>query len=160
VLSRAGAGKARWYEIARRDRATHDFNKQPADDRPKARPLATTGRLPPARPPGGVVVELRDEAVRRLRRKRTFRRHLAAYVVVNVFLIVIWLATGAGYFWPGWVIAGWGIGVAANAWYVYGRGGDAITEADIARETERLRGRDESLAASEQDREERTGTEG
>jgi hypothetical protein len=105
-------------------------------------------------------VELRDEAIRQLRRKRTFRRHLAAYVVVNVFLIVIWLATGGGYFWPGWVIAGWGIGVAANAWYVYGRGGDAISEVDIVRETERLRSHGEPPGADEQDQEERTGTGG
>jgi hypothetical protein len=104
-------------------------------------------------------VELRDEAIRQLRRKRTFRRHLAAYLVVNLFLIVIWLATGGGYFWPGWVIAGWGIGVATNAWYVYGRGGDAITEADISRETQRLQGRGEFPRSDEPD-EERTGTEG
>jgi hypothetical protein len=106
-------------------------------------------------------VELRDEAIRRLRRKRTFRRHLAAYVVVNLFLIVIWLATGSGYFWPGWVIAGWGIGVAANAWYAYGRGRDSISEADISRETQRLRGLDDPPDSGARDRDERhTGTEG
>ena len=85
-------------------------------------------------------MELRDEAIHQLERKRLFRRHLAAYVIVNAFLIVIWLASGHGYFWPGWVIAGWGIAVLANAWYVYGRRGGAITEADIARETQRLAG--------------------
>ena len=106
-------------------------------------------------------MELRDEAIRGLQRKRTFRRHLAAYVVVNLFLIVIWLATGAGYFWPGWVIAGWGIGVVANAWYAYGRGGDSISEADISRETRRLQGLDSPPDAQARDRDERhTGTEG
>lgn len=32
-----------------------------------------------------------------------------AYVLVNLLLVAIWLATGAGYFWPIWVILGWGI---------------------------------------------------
>jgi len=106
-------------------------------------------------------VELRDEAIRGLRRKRTFRRDLVAYVVVNLFLIVIWLATGRGYFWPGWVIAGWGIGVVANAWYAYGSGGDSISEADISRETRRLRGLDDAPDSRPHDRDERhTGTEG
>jgi len=86
-------------------------------------------------------MELRDEAIHQLERRRLFRRHLAAYVIVNAFLVVIWyFASGHGYFWPGWVIAGWGIAVLANAWYVYGRRGGAITEADIARETQRLAG--------------------
>ena len=34
-------------------------------------------------------------------------------------LIVIWAATGAGYFWPIWPLLGWGIGLmgpCARAW--------------------------------------------
>jgi class 3 adenylate cyclase len=41
--------------------------------------------------------------------------HLTIYVVVNVMLIGIWAASGAGYFWPIWPIMGWGIGVGAHA---------------------------------------------
>ena len=110
-------------------------------------------------------MELRDEAIHQLERRRHFRRHLAAYVIVNAFLVVIWyFASGHGYFWPSWVIAGWGIAVLANAWYVYGRGGGAITEADISRETERLSGeerlsgRDEPHEAETEER--RDGTNG
>jgi hypothetical protein len=40
--------------------------------------------------------------------------HLGAYVSVNLMLVVIWLLTGAGYFWPMWPIMGWGIGLTAH----------------------------------------------
>jgi class 3 adenylate cyclase len=43
------------------------------------------------------------------------RIHLIVYVLVNVVLIGIWAASGAGYFWPIWPILGWGIGVGAHA---------------------------------------------
>ena len=43
------------------------------------------------------------------------RIHLAVYVVVNVMLIGIWVASGGGYFWPIWPILGWGIGVGCHA---------------------------------------------
>jgi 2TM domain len=81
--------------------------------------------------------ELRDRAIASLRKKRDFRTHVVVYVVINAFLIGVWAITGAGYFWPGWVLAGWGVGLVANAWDVYGR--KPISEADIARETDRLR---------------------
>lgn len=53
-------------------------------------------------------------------------------------LVVIWAVTDAGFFWPIFPIIGWGIGVAANAWDVYGR--RPITEDQIRREVDRLRG--------------------
>ncbi|MCM6776512.1 DUF1707 domain-containing protein [Nocardia sp. CDC159] len=31
------------------------------------------------------------------------------WVFVNILCVVIWLATGAGYFWPFWVAAPWGL---------------------------------------------------
>ena len=79
----------------------------------------------------------REEAVQRLKSKRDFRMHVLMYVLVNALLIVIWAVSGAGFFWPLFVLGGWGIGVAANAWEVYGRG--PITEEEIRREQERLR---------------------
>ena len=34
--------------------------------------------------------ELRDKAVRRLKKQRDFRSHLLVYVLVNTLLVVIW----------------------------------------------------------------------
>jgi hypothetical protein len=62
---------------------------------------------------------LRDKAVRRLKKQRDFGSHLLVYVLVNTFLVVIWLLTDPhGFFWPVLPIAGWGIGVIMNAWDV------------------------------------------
>ena len=46
--------------------------------------------------------------------KRSQRRpDLVPFIAVNLLLIVIWAATGAGYFWPIWPLLGWGIGLIA-----------------------------------------------
>jgi hypothetical protein len=82
--------------------------------------------------------ELREAAVSRLRKKRDFRVHVFIYVAVNAMLVVIWAVAGGGPFWPIFPILGWGVGVAANAWGVYGR--KPISEDEIRRETERLQG--------------------
>lgn len=82
--------------------------------------------------------ELRELAVSRLKKKRDFRSHIFIYVAVNAMLVVIWAVTGADFFWPIFPILGWGVGVAANAWDVYGR--KPISEDEIRRETERLQG--------------------
>jgi len=83
--------------------------------------------------------ELRDLAIKAIKKKRDFWNHVIAYCIVNAFLVGIWFWTGAGYFWPGWVLAGWGIGVAFNAWDTYGRGSRPITEEEIQREIDRQR---------------------
>jgi 2TM domain-containing protein len=82
--------------------------------------------------------ELREAALANIKRKQEFRQHLIVYVVINIALIGIWAATGAGYFWPGWVIAGWGIGVVFHAWDVYGRN-HLVSEDEVSREMEKLR---------------------
>jgi 2TM domain len=82
--------------------------------------------------------DLREQAVKRLRKKRDFHTHVLMYVAVNAMLVVIWAFTGRNFFWPIFPILGWGIAVAANAWDVYGR--KPITEDEIRRETDRLRG--------------------
>jgi hypothetical protein len=82
--------------------------------------------------------ELRELALTQLRKKRDFRTHIFIYVLVNAMLVLIWAVTGAGFFWPIFPILGWGIGVGANAWDVFAR--KPITEEEIRREAERLRG--------------------
>ena len=81
--------------------------------------------------------ELRDKAVRQLKKQRDFRNHLLVYILVNTFLVVIWALTNRhGFFWPVFPIAGWGIFVIMSAWDVYGR--QEITEQDIHREMDHL----------------------
>lgn len=56
----------------------------------------------------------RDEHLWYLARKRAaFKWGLLSYVVVNLFLVAIWyMTTGPGnYFWPKWVLLGWGVGL-------------------------------------------------
>jgi len=62
-----------------------------------------------------------DRARARLEKKRKFRSDLVAYVVINAFLVGIWAFSGAGYFWPGWVLAGWGLGLILTGWDLFYR---------------------------------------
>jgi 2TM domain len=82
--------------------------------------------------------ELRQAAIASIKRKRDFTQHLVSYVVVNALLVGIWAISGAGYFWPAWVIGGWGIGVVFHGWDTYGRR-RMIGEDEIASEMDRLR---------------------
>jgi hypothetical protein len=52
------------------------------------------------------------EHVHKLRR---FYTDVLIYVVVNIGLILVWAVSGGGYFWPIWVIIGWGIGIGVHA---------------------------------------------
>ncbi len=82
------------------------------------------------------ATDLRQQAIESLKKKRDFRTHVLMYVLVNAMLVVIWAVTGGDFFWPVFPILGWGIGVAANAWDVYGR--KPITEEEIRREQQRM----------------------
>jgi len=85
------------------------------------------------------VTEHSERAVarRQLEKKRKFRSDLVAYVLINAFLVGIWLFSGRGYFWPGWVLGGWGVAILLAAWEVFVR--RPVTEADVERELQRLR---------------------
>lgn len=61
------------------------------------------------------VVSDREWARKKIIRRRALITHAVAYFAVNLLLVVIWFFTGAGYFWPGWVIAGWGVGLLLDA---------------------------------------------
>jgi fatty acid desaturase len=73
-----------------------------------------------------------DRARARATRKLKFRRDLMAYLVINALLVGIWAVTGFGYFWPGWVLAIWGVFLLLSAWDVFYR--HEVTEEDIQRE--------------------------
>jgi len=77
----------------------------------------------------------RQEAIKRLKDRRGFWTHAFLYCVVNAMLVVVWSLSWRGYFWPGWAMAGWGIGLIMHAWSVFFE--KAISEADIQREMQR-----------------------
>jgi hypothetical protein len=97
-----------------------------------------SSEMPSTTEPATGEQALRERAVKRLKKQSDFRVHVLIYLMVNAFLVVIWAMTNPGFFWPIFPIAGWGIGVVANAWDAYGR--DVPTESQISREMERLRG--------------------
>ena len=82
------------------------------------------------------INDRREAATRQIGAKREFQLHLGVYLVVNTMLIIVWAATGAGYFWPIWPIAGWAIGLASHAYDVYYQS-KPITEDEIQAEMRR-----------------------
>ena len=55
--------------------------------------------------------ELYREARKRVEEKKGFFMHLAVYICVNIFLVIIWAVTGDGFPWFVFPLGGWGIGI-------------------------------------------------
>ncbi len=78
----------------------------------------------------------RTRARKRLQDRRDFTSHVVAYIVVNAFLIGVWALTDyGGYFWPAWVLAGWGVGLVLHAYETFLR--RPVSEADVDAELRR-----------------------
>ena len=78
-----------------------------------------------------------EQARARLLRKRKFRGDVVAYLVINAFLVGLWAVSGYGSFWPGWVLAIWGVLLLLDGWDAYFR--RDMTEDDILREMHETR---------------------
>jgi len=63
--------------------------------------------------------DLRRLAARRVAARRGLISHASVYLVVNLGLVAINLATSPHYLWFVWAAFGWGIGLAAHAWSVF-----------------------------------------
>lgn len=74
-------------------------------------------------------------ARKRIEKRRGLQGGVVAYVVVNAGLVAIWAVTGGGYFWPGWILALWGIGMVLGIWDYLRR---PITEAQVEAEARRM----------------------
>lgn len=86
---------------------------------------------------GQPEVDKREIAVKRLKEKSDFHLHLLTYLAVCAMVVLIWAFTGpAFFFWPIFLIAGWGIGVVIQAYVVYG--GRRFTESQIQQEVKKL----------------------
>lgn len=67
--------------------------------------------------------EAYTRAKKRVRQIKGFYIHATVYLVVNVLLIAINLATSPRQIWFFWPLVGWGIGLAAHGLSVFGVGG-------------------------------------
>jgi hypothetical protein len=91
--------------------------------------------------------ELREEAIKSLKRKRKFAEDVVGYLTVNGVLWLVWALTGHPggdpIPWPAWVSAIWGFFLLMDAWKTYGPWPRSlhqpITEAEIEREMRRAR---------------------
>lgn len=85
--------------------------------------------------------ELRHAAIGSLKKKRDFRGHFFAYVVVNVGLWTLWIVAGVldgwEFPWPAFPMVFWGLFVMAHARDVFWR--DPLREELVQREIEQLR---------------------
>ena len=85
--------------------------------------------------------ELRALATKRLKAKSDFYQYLLVWLGVSVLVTVIWAVTNfGGYFWPGWVIGGMGVGALFQAISVFGPPRGVVTEDAISAEVNRLKG--------------------
>jgi hypothetical protein len=80
----------------------------------------------------------REQAIKNLKRKRKLVSHVVSFLVVNIVIVVIWYATGRGYFWPGWVMLATGIALVMDVWNTYRRSSGEMSEDDIRREMDKL----------------------
>jgi hypothetical protein len=99
---------------------------------------------PQAQLPAGLdATEPRRElAIKRLRAKNGFKIHLLVYLAINTMSVVSWAFTSAGkpfpqgFFWPIFLIAGWGVGLVIHGYIAYR--GNVYTEDQIQRELKQL----------------------
>lgn len=56
--------------------------------------------------------QIYEEAKKRVEEKQEFFKHLAAYIVINTMLVLIWkFISGGGFLWFLFPMGGWGIGL-------------------------------------------------
>lgn len=95
--------------------------------------------------PTGSEQDLRERAIKQLRRKREFRDHLGWFILVNAVLWVIWAlppdSADTNDIWPAWVTGIWGVFLLSHAWRVYRGTEEGPSERQIEDEISRLRNR-------------------
>jgi hypothetical protein len=65
--------------------------------------------------PGSESSQAREYAIGRLKAKRDFKSLLGSAVVVTAIMVAIWALSDGGYFWPVWVMFGFGIALLFGA---------------------------------------------
>ena len=82
--------------------------------------------------------DLQRQARRRVNQKMGFYTHATVFVLVNLGMLLIGVASGRN--WPLWPLAGWGLGLAIHGLVTFAAlHGDGLHERMLARELEHLR---------------------
>ncbi|RJP26901.1 MAG: hypothetical protein C4536_14955 [Actinobacteria bacterium] len=102
--------------------------------------------------PAQAVGETPEEiAERRVKQRLELWWHLGSYVIVNVFLIIVWAITGAGYPWFVWVMVGWGIGIAFHVMHYFMTiHGEGRRQLMIQREMEKMQRKEDAVEEPKQ----------
>lgn len=81
------------------------------------------------------------EARKRVKKLKSFYSNFGSWIVFSIFFTLLNLFTSPGYFWAIFPILGWGIGVAFQAFDVFGLPGFGKNweEKALEREIERIR---------------------
>jgi hypothetical protein len=80
----------------------------------------------------------RETAIRRIKARNGFKIHFLVYLIINGISVMSWAVSEAGkplpagFFWPVFLIVGWGVGLVAHGYAVYR--GNAYPEEQIQRE--------------------------
>lgn len=89
--------------------------------------------------------DLRERAVRQLKRKRELRDHFGWFLFINALLWVIWAvppdSANTHDLWPAWVTGIWGVFLVSHALRVYRGSDEGPSERQIEKEMGRLRSR-------------------
>jgi hypothetical protein len=86
------------------------------------------------------TLQIREIAKKSIKRKRDAWQFLIVYVLVNTGLVILWSISGGGYFWPGWVLFGMGIGLVLTFIDAYAKSfRSKISESEIDAEIEKLK---------------------
>ena len=84
--------------------------------------------------------DLQRQARRRVNQKMGFYTHATVFVLINLGMLLIGVASGRN--WPLWPLAGWGLGLAIHGFVTFARlNGDNLRERMMRDEMERLRGK-------------------
>ncbi|MEO8209418.1 MAG: 2TM domain-containing protein [bacterium] len=62
-----------------------------------------------------------EEARKKVKALKGFYSNLFAYIIVNIFLAILNLLTSPDHLWFLWVVLGWGIGLAIQAYSIFGK---------------------------------------
>lgn len=68
-------------------------------------------------------IEKELNALSPAQRERDFHRRAFSFAITLIVVIGIWGLTGAGYFWPGWVMLFGGVDLARRAWTTWAQPG-------------------------------------